>query len=60
MKIKTLSLVSTTLIGVTLPSNIELAKADEGAENRLLEIPAGQVPTVDIVVTKDALKGWNL
>lgn len=63
MKIRTLLLVSTTLIGVTIFSNsFELAKADTGAgENRLLEIPANQaVPTVDIAVTKDALKGWNL
>jgi hypothetical protein len=59
MKIRTLLLVSTTLIGVTIFSNsFELAKADTGAEeNRLLEIPASQaVPAVDIAVTKDALK----
>ncbi len=61
MKVKTL-LVSITIIGITLVSNnFKLAKADEGAEERLLEIPNSQVlPTVDIVVTKDALKGWNL
>lgn len=61
MKVKTL-LVSITIIGITLVSNnFKLAKADEGAEERLLEIPNSQVlPTIDIVVTKDALKGWNL
>ena len=60
MKIKTLLLVSTTLIGVALlgGNSFELAKADTGGEEtRLLEIPASQaVPAVDIAVTKDALK----
>lgn len=62
MKIRTLLLVSTTLIGVIIFSNFELAKADTGAEeNRLSEILGSQaVPAVDIAVTKDALKGWNL
>lgn len=62
MKIRTLLLLSITLIGVTNFSNFELAKADAGGEeNRLLEIPASHaVPDVDIAVTKDALKGWNL
>ena len=60
MKIRTLLLVSTTLIGVTLlgGNSFKLAKAVAGGEeNRLLEVPASQaVPAVDIAVTKDALK----
>lgn len=62
MKIKALLLVSTILIGVaSLGNSFRLAKADQGVEeDRLLEISRGQVPTVDIGVSKDVVKGWNL
>lgn len=62
MKVKTLLLISTILVGVTLlGNNFQLAKAAQGAEeDRLLEILSGQVPTVDIAVSKDSVKGWNL
>jgi len=34
---------------------------DYGHSHKQLEIPAGQpVPEVDLIVTKDSMKGWNL
>ncbi|AFY78574.1 MAG: hypothetical protein IGR93_09255 [Hydrococcus sp. C42_A2020_068] len=64
-----LVLLSASLIGLTLfgtvataqlQRNVEL-KDGEGHEHKMMEIPDGQpIPTVDLIVHRDALKGWNL
>lgn len=70
---KKLLLVSTTLICVTTigsilgiartEKNLAVAHSDDRTEHhhKTMEIPAGQpIPSVDLIVHKDSMKGYNL
>lgn len=71
--LKKLLLVSTTLLCVAAGSNLGIASSQkivaderhEGSEilhhHKTMEIPAGQpIPSVDLSVHKDPIKGYNL
>lgn len=70
--LKRILLASTTILCATAISNIEIGRTQkiitdqghEGGENhhhKTMEIPAGQpVPSVNLTVHKDSLKGYNL